>query len=274
MSRDVDLVVNCYERTYRDVLTPERFAAVAADNLRPFARRTALVNNVADRADAQVRADALIRAGALDAVFFVEDHLDEALGRTGLTREELQPVQYFTDWALVAVCLPGPPWLLHWDAEIRLRAPADWITPAIELMERDSRVLVANPNWPDPTLDRHTLEEDGPFALGHGFSDQVFLARRAELARPIYHDRTLARLRYPVAHLGDIFEARIDSHLRRSGRLRATHRHVTYEHPVQIGAAYPRRGLRETVRYARNRAISRGLAATPAALRPPSLKCL
>ena len=274
MSRDVDLVVNCYERTYRDVLTAERFATAQADNVAPVARRTALVNNVLDRGDAQALADALIAADGLDAVFFVEDHLDEALARTGLTRAELGPIAYFTDWALVAVCLPGPDWILHWDAEVRLRAPLDWISPALELMERDRRVLVANPNWPDPTLDSHTLEEDGPFALGHGFSDQVFLARRSELARPIYHDRTLARLRYPVAHLGDIFEARVDSHLRRSGRLRATHREATYEHPVEMGVSYPRRSLRETARYARNRAISRGLAATPPALRPASLKCL
>jgi hypothetical protein len=202
VSHAVDLLINCYERTYREVLTAERFAAAQADNVAPVARRTALVNNVLDRADAQARADALIAAGGLDAVFFVEDHLDDALARTGLTREDLGPVPYFTDWALVAACLPGPEWLLHWDAEVRLRAPLDWVTPAIALMERDARVLVANPNWPDPTLDSHTLEEAGPFALGHGFSDQVFLARRSELARPIYRDRTLARLRYPVAHLG------------------------------------------------------------------------
>ena len=274
MSHAVDLLINCYERTYREVLTAERFAAAQADNVAPIARRTALVNNVLDRADAQARADALIAEGGLDAVFFVEDHLDDALARTGLTREDLGPVPYFTDWALVAACLPGPEWLLHWDAEVRLRAPLDWVTPAIALMERDARVLIANPNWPDPTLDSHTLEEAGPFALGHGFSDQVFLARRSELARPIYRDRTLARLRYPVAHLGDIFEARIDSHLRRSGRLRATHREATYEHPVEMGMAYPRRSLGETARYARNRAVSRGLAAVPRALRPASLKCL
>lgn len=274
MSHEVDLVINCYERTYRQVLTAERFAAAVADNVRPFARRTALVNNVDDRADAQRRADALIEAGALDAVFFVEDHLDEALARTGLRREELQPIQYFTDWALVAVCLPGPDWMLHWDAEVRLRAPMDWITPSIELMERDPRVLITNPNWPPPTIVRNALELTGPFALGHGCSDQVLLGRRSELARPIYGDRTLARVRYPVAHLGDIFEARLDSHMRRRGRLRATHLEAIYEHPVTMGLAYPRRSLRETARYARNRLAFRVLDVSPRALRPFTLKSL
>jgi hypothetical protein len=41
-----------------------------------------------------------------------------------------------------------------------------------------------------------------------------------------------------------------------------------------MGMAYPRRSLGETARYARNRAVSRGLAAVPRALRPASLKCL
>ncbi len=268
-------MVNCYERTYRRVLAPGIFTRICHENRFPMARRTALINNVDDLQDARSRAKALIDSGELDAFFLVADHLDRSLEICGLKRHELGKVPYFTDWALVSVALPGPDWILHWDAELHLAQPCNWIGPAIELMERDRRILVANPGWGNtPDLRRHTCEEIGGFALGYGFSDQVFLARRSELARPIYGERTLARLRYPVAHLGDIFEARLDSYMRRHGRLRATYAPVTWVHGATMGMKYPPRSSRETLLYIRNRTIASLLPRVPRFLRPQPLRYL
>jgi hypothetical protein len=253
----IDLVVNCYERTYRDVLAPGVFARIEADNGWRFAMRTALVNNVEDRADAQARADALVAAGEIDRVVFVADRLDAALARTGVRREELS---WHVDWGLVAVTLDGPEWLLHWDADVRLREPSGWIAAATALMAREPAVLVANPNWEDATLARETLRADGDFALGYGFSDQVFLGRRADLGAPIYGQRCVARWRYPYPQS---FEARVDAHLRHSGRLRATYRAAVYEHPVEMGTAWPARSLRERLVAARNYWTVRALRAAP-----------
>jgi hypothetical protein len=275
VTAQVDLVVNSYERTYRDVLTPGTFARICEHNRFPFARRTALINNVDDREDASRRAQALVDAGELDIFEFVGDHLERGLEVCGLARRDLGRVPYFTDWALAALVLPGPDWLLHWDAELRLAQPIDWITPSIELMERDRRVLLANPAWgDDEDLSRHTSERVGGFALGHGFSDQVFLARRSDLARPIYGERTIARLRYPVAHLGYIFEARLDSYMRRHERLRATYEPATWVHDSTMGVKYPRRSVRETLAFARNRAVAGLLPRLPRGLRPRTLRNL
>jgi hypothetical protein len=265
----VDLVINCFERTYREVLAPGTFDRIAGQNRRRFAARTALVNNVDDRADAQARADRLIAAGEISRVVFVADRLDHALARTGLDRPDLEPASWHVDWALVAVTLDGPEWMLHWDADVRLREPADWVGPALELMERDRRVLIANPNWEDPTLERFTSETMGPFALGHGFSDQVFLGRRTELGAPIYRQRCLARWRYPFP---DSFEARVDAYLRHAGRLRATYRDVVYEHPVTMGTSWPDRSLRDRAAAARRHLTIRALAALP--WRPQHLRQL
>lgn len=272
MTVPVDLVVNCYERTYRDVLAPGTFTRIAADNRVTFASRTLLVNNVDDRDAVRALAEQRIAEGELDRYVFAPDLLDDALARTGLTRADLEPVPWFTDWALVAVCLDGPEWILHWDAEVRLLEPVDWITDALALMERDPRVLVANPNWNAPTVEEGTIETDGPFSLGHGFSDQVWLARRSELARPIYGDRSLARLRYPMAHLGRIFEDRVDSHIRKRGRLRATHTGAMWAHPPNMGVAYADKSLREKALHARNLALMEGLRLLP--FKPFSLRYL
>jgi hypothetical protein len=266
----VDLVVTVYERTARAVLAPGCLAEIAAGSAYAFARRTLIVNNVTSREEVEALAAERIAAGELDHLAFAGEHLDEALRLVGLTREELDPIAYFTDWAVVAATMPGPEWVLHWDAEVRMIEPVDWVTPALDLMRRDRRVMVANPYWNIPTLEQTTFERDGEFALGHGFSDQVWLARRWDLSRPIYHQRSLARLRYPMAHVGHIFEARVDAHLRHHGRLRATHVRATYRHPPNMGVSYPPRTRLQTLRYVRNRLVTSGLLLVP--VKPRSLR--
>lgn len=246
----VDLCVNCYQRTYRDVLGPGFFPRLLAEHLYPFARRTAIINNVADRADARIRAERLHSAGELDEWFFVEDHIDQALRTTGLSKSDIAPAPFFTDWGLVLVSVPGPDWIVHCDSEVRLLEPVDWITPSIELMEHDRRVMVTNPQWYAPTprhdtLARTTLEYRSEFAVGLGFSDQLFLSRRSELAAPIYRERCLAAWRYPMIGVTRSFETRIDSWMRHHDRLRANFLGATYAHPDEIGGAYPKRRLRE-----------------------------
>lgn len=268
---DIDLCVNCYERTYRDVLTPGFFTKIAREHGDGFSRRTAVINNVHDRLDAERRARVAHETGELDAWFFVEDHIEQALDRTGLAAADIARAPYFTDWGIVLVTVSGPDWFVHCDAEVTLRHPVDWVTPSIDLMQRDRRLLVANPSWHTPaprhdTLDRETLERTGEFAIGLGFSDQLFLARRAELAAPIYLERCVASRRYPMAHVTRSFEARIDSWMRHHQRMRANFLGATYVHPDEIGGAYPRRTTAEKVSAVLNRAIVTAVEHAP--LRP------
>ena len=272
MTPAVDLVVNCFERSYRKVLAPGFFHRIAADNARGFACRTVVINNVDDRAMATALAEARVADGEIDRYAFVADHLDEALRRTGLTREELAPIPYFTDFAIVAVTLDGPDFMLMWDADVRLREPVDWVTPALELMERDPRIMAANPNWPVDNLGEFTLQDAGDFAIGQGFTDQAFLVRRSEMAQPIYTQRCVALRRYPLSYVGAIFEARVDAHMRHAGRLRATYRHATYDMEVEMGTSWPSLSLRERALQARDHAIIRMLRASP--WRPPHLRQL
>jgi hypothetical protein len=201
----------------------------------------------------------------------VEERLDEALRVTGLTRPELEPLVHYTDFVIVAATLPGSRWMLYWDPEARLAEPVDWVKPALELMHSDPRILVANPSWelPDsqgrrPGVERETIEISRRFAIGASFSDQVFLARRAELAAPIYDQRCLGRLLYPTAHKAHIAEARILAHMRHHGRLRATSLSATYVTVgEQGGSNYSPRGVTEAARYARNALFLRALRASP-----------
>jgi hypothetical protein len=267
----VDLVVNVFERTYRRALRPGALASMAAANSFPFARRVILVNNVDDRADAQARARALLQSGEADELHFVEDRLQAALAVAGLRRRELQPLLHYSDGPLVAATLPGSPWLLYWDPEARLAEPTDWLTPALKLMEADPRVMVANPSWEAPDangrfagVERESPQTRAGFAVGDGFSDQVFLVARASLAAPIYRQRCIVRLSYPGAHKAHVFEARVAAHMRHHGRLRASSLTAFYMTDAPSGrSSYPPAGVRETVRYVRNGLALRALAASP-----------
>jgi hypothetical protein len=274
----VDLVINTFERTYRRALQPGAVAGIGEANRYPFARRVILINNVADRPDAARHAQRLLETGEIDEFHFVADRLDQALQMAGLQRRELEPLLHYSDGPLVAATLPGSPWLLYWDPEARLLDPIDWITPALELMRRDSRVMVANPSWepPDahgrrPGVEREAITTHDAFALGPGFSDQVFLAARATMSAPIYHQRCIANITYPAAHKARVFEARVSAHMRHNARLRATSLAATYVSDASEGSSsYPPIGLRERSRYVRNAFALRVLGASP--WRPPCLK--
>jgi hypothetical protein len=264
MAPDVDLVVNLFERSYRDVLRSGALQRIAEDNRFPFARRIALVNNVADPEHVRALAEPLLERGEIDELRFVADELPAAMRTTGITERDLGRLRHYTDCAISAITLPGSPWLLYWDADVRLERPFDWISPSIELMEADPAVVVASPDWTPSTLEEETVEHRGEFAIGRGFSDQLFLVRRAEFARPIYHQRCIARLRYPIAHIGYVFEARVDAWMRHHDRLRATHTGVRYVHPVEgAGTSHPGSGPVERVRKVRNELVRAALARSP-----------
>ncbi|WP_143447905.1 hypothetical protein [Kineosporia sp. R_H_3] len=259
----VDFVVNCYERTYREVLAPGYVSGLAEAQRFPFASVTVLVNNVDDRADAEARAKELGEADpGVSRVEFVADHLLAALAVTGLRARHLEPLGHFTDCGLVAATLPGPEWLCYWDADARLREPADWLTPTLAAMDADPRHGVGNPNnWHPGLAEREALIVDGDVAVGYGFSDVAFLARRADLARPVYRKVSPASWRYPLAHVEPVFEQRVDAWMRRERRTRVTYLPAVVEHLGEAGGNYPAGGVRERVRRAAFRRAGRAAAA-------------
>lgn len=117
---NVDFVVNCYERTYRQILSGGVLSKMVKMNNYPFAEITLSINNVEDRGLAAEKADNLLRSGEISRYFFVGEHFEQALRTTGLKRRSFRKLQNFSNCCLVAVCLKDPPRIVYWDAEIRL----------------------------------------------------------------------------------------------------------------------------------------------------------
>jgi len=228
----VDLLVNCYERTYRNVLSEGFFDAIREQNRVEFAGRYAVINNVADASDARALAERMRASGEIDGFVFVHEQLDSALRRTGLRRRNLGARPYFVDYALVMAITGTAPFVVGWDAEVELDEPADWITPALDLLAERPDVFSAAPRWPArgfDTLDEESISADSPWRLTWSFGDQAWLARRDELASPIYRRFAPATLARTPMHPFS-FEARIESYQRSSRRFRAVHEDIGYRH--------------------------------------------
>lgn len=252
----VDLVINCYERTYREVLDPDYVARHVDQHEFEFALVTILVNNVDDVADAADRAARLAEARPGLRVEFVADHLAEAMRRTRYPARGMRRLPHFSDCVLVAVTMEGPPWVVYWDAECWLERPADWISPTLAYLEAHPDLLIGSPdNWHGVAL-REAHATDGDFALGYGISDVAVLARRADLSAPIYRKVAPASWRFPLSPVEAVFEQRLDAYMRRSGRMRATYLGATVTHPTPGGVNYPRDGLRERLRGSLQRRVS------------------
>ena len=253
--QDVDLIITVFERTYRNLLMPGKIKLIEMDNNRFFSHKVVLINNVSDKEHAQRLADELVASAEITSYAFVDDHLEQSLSASGMKLKDLGCIPHYSDCALVAIHLLGSPWLCYWDAEARLQQPVNWIDPAIKLMEGDRRIIVANPNWWRDGLDAETDERIGEFSLGYGFSDCVFLCRRADLSAPIYHYRTVASLRYPLSYISPVFEQRIDAFMRVNRKLRATCNSAVYIHPESEGSSYPTASPISRLRRRRNRMI-------------------
>lgn len=257
----VSLIVNCYEATYQKVLSDDFWRKATGTLQRPLSKRIALVNNVANRTAVELLAKELLQNQSIDEYYFVDDHLDQALPAVGLTHSALGRIPHYSDCIFVALHICSTEFLLYWDADVHMLDTHDWITPSIVRINSQSDALVANPLWcPDrfamSKIRAENHSEDVDFLVGYGFSDQLFLARRADLHKPIYNFWHPLSLRYTLSHIAPVFEQRLDSYMRRTGKQRLTYKHAGYHHPkLNEGASYPCMELKERLRWHVNRAI-------------------
>jgi hypothetical protein len=250
----IELSVTVWERTYRETLTPDFFAEIKRVTCDPFDEIAVTINNVTDTADAQARAEALRADGVVSRVDFVEPVLPAALRMAGLRQRHLDPLPHYTDHFLAKIYNARCDYLAHWDTDARQDRQADWVRTAVQLLDLEQRVLVVNPAWPHrASIDALTLFSDDQFDYTLGFSDQVFVARRRDLAAPIYRAIAPATWWQPTSHLTAIFERRVSAYMRTSGRLRAVYRGVSQSHdapmaqhvPGTLGARLRRRAQHE-----------------------------
>lgn len=248
-----DFVISCFERTYRDVLSPGYVAELVESQRFQFSDVIVLINNVDNPLEArELAGHLLVKDRVVTQVLEVSGVLDDALKAVQLTRGSIGRIPHYSDHCLATMVVGDAEWITHWDADARLRQSIDWISPLIDEMDKDQALVVGNPNNSYPGLaEREADEVRGDVAVGYGFSDQVFLMRRGALTgrRPLNRTwRCPASWRYPLAETQPIFEQRVDAWMRTTGRKRATFLPAVYDHGGPVGSQYPSLPLRSRAR--------------------------
>jgi hypothetical protein len=249
---EVDLVFNCYEQSYPKILTQKYISEICEQNCFKFTNVIIIINNVNDRAAVEKIAKDLVSKKVISLFYFVEDYLDKALKIVGLRKKDLGRLYYYYDWSFVIPLVSKSKYILHWDAEVFLTEKVDWITPSLKEMEKNDIFFAANPaskeNIGIPVID--TCFHNRDFYFCYGFSDQVYLVRRKDLLKPIYRNKHLYTLRFPLYFVNPTFEARIDSYMRRKQKLRLIFKHADYSHPRTVeGESYPKFTLIEMFKW-------------------------
>jgi hypothetical protein len=223
----------CWEHDWQMICREDHLKRLFERLDYPFSERFLFINNVDDLSRVKHRVDSLVSKGVISGYFVVDDYAAGVLEHFGLSRETLGAGYYYSIAELTAMYLAKAPWLLHMSGDSYLPKKVDgaWIDRAIERMEVDSSLKVANLVWNEAWDGAKTdsQSEDANFYYGFGFSDQQYLIRTADFKNRIYGERHEASERYPV-YGGALFEKRVDSWMRNHNFLRLTSKQGSFAH--------------------------------------------
>lgn len=210
------------------LLDPEYLAQKQiAHHSYPFSEKILVINNVENLSSVCIAAQAKVDEGILDRFVIARNVLEHF----ALKRSDFDDWQYYNALGpLNAIYEAKSEYLLFVTGDVYLKKPVQWIEKALKIMEKDSRVKVANLTWNDNYKEakEESYKRSWNFYYAkRGFSDQMFLVRTEEFQRPIYSEIREEGSHYPR---GDVFEKRAFSYLLNHNFERITYRHGAYRH--------------------------------------------
>lgn len=242
-TKTVTFATSVWEKDWRQVLlNPEYLPKKQIGNhCYPFAEKLLVINNVADYAAVYAAALKWVEKGVLTRIVKAEEWMlvPFQLKRTDFTMgaDAHKYDNVNNDWIyfnalgpLAAIYACKSDYLLYHTGDVRLDQPVDWIQAAIDLMETHNRFRIANLVWNGKydEAKKESYRKKGRFYLAReGFSDQMFLARRETLFRPIYREIRADSDHFPR---GDVFEKRVFSYMKNRGWERIIYNRGSYTH--------------------------------------------
>ena len=242
----VSFTTSCWERDWQQILLDPLYLSqrMIANHLFSFAEKTLIINNVRDLPTVCRAAQKKVDEGVLTRYVVAEEIAPKVMTFFELKRDNFQPgldahlyqnvnadwVYYNAIGPLSAIYSCQSDYLLYLTGDVRLDEPIEWIESALHLMEKDPRYKVANLTWNHayPEAKKESIGScKGFYVAAQGFSDQLFLVKRADFCAPIYNVIREDASHYPR---GDVFEKRVFSAMKNRGWLRLTYSKGSYIH--------------------------------------------
>lgn len=226
-------VTKCYEKDW-EILIKQGGIQNKINNLNyNFDKKLLFINNVDDINLVKQEADKLISQNIIDEYYVVEEYADEALKKFNITKESFNGGYYYSITELVSIHLCDTDYLLYLASDSILENKNfNWVDKAINIMENNPKILVANATWnfKYDEAERESFSEDDEWYYGYGFSDQCYFIKTSNFNQSIYNEYNSASDRYP-SYGGECFEKRVDSYMRNKELYRITSKHISYSHP-------------------------------------------
>ncbi len=236
MSNDADatLYIDAWGTFFRQILSPRWFLNVESNCGCRFKQRTVCVNNIDPSCTREFWSTLGQRRwyNEIDEYIDVKPVADFALSNFGLKKEDFTPLEYQSTADLAAIYNCDTEYIVFFAGDAIPWGSSNWVADGIKLLEERSDIMAVNPVWnglleharcwSNPTL------ETEHFFLGHGFSDQCYLARTADLKGRVYHETNAQSDKIYPQHHGNQFEKRVDAWMRNHGKLRATLKNAAY----------------------------------------------
>lgn len=225
----VTFATSCWSQDWRLILQDPDYLRIRQieNHLFPFAERLLIINNVSDLDGVKKAAEAKIVEGVITRYIVAAD----ILSFFQLQRSDFNEWQYYNALGpLSAIYHCQSDYLLYLTGDVYLKRPVDWIGKAIERMEKNSSVKVANLTWNGNygEAEKESYQRTWNFFVAkEGFSDQMFLVRRSDFCAPIFGEIRQDASHYPR---GDVFEKRVFSYMKNRGWERITFRRGSYTH--------------------------------------------
>lgn len=250
----VTFETQCWENDYEYILTGDRLKKSIEHCNYKFAKRQVIINKVYHRKRVQALAEQCKKNGIIDAYYFAEDYIDQALTHFNIAKSSFKGGYYYSRCQLVGMFLCDTDYLLHFttDSSIEQANTSTWIVEGVTLMEAHPQYVCANPSW---IISRNgvTFGADGAkhessseldhWYVGYGFSDNCYMVPTKLFKQPIYNEHHPASERYPI-YAGECFEKRVDSYMRNHGLLRLSYKTLWYSH-----TNLPKKRLVKLLRY-------------------------
>ena len=228
------LETKCWEKDWQTVLEVGRLLHLRNHSGNDASKFLIFINNCDNPKGPATRCELFLSRGVIDGYYVVAEHEKKVLDFFGLTREAFTTGYYYSIAELTALYLcKDADFLCHFASDVLPLKGEPWIADAMTLMEQNPKIKAANLTWNNDFAGARaeSFDEHGKWFFSQGFSDQNYLVRVADFRQRIYDQTHPASRRYPT-YGGELFEKRVDSWMRNRGCWRATHKELSYGHPL------------------------------------------
>lgn len=235
----------CWENDYKLMLKTDHIKKMIRNCNYDFKSRQVIINNVKDESVVCNLAQNLRNKGIIDKYYVSSQYADEALKKFDII-DKFRGGYNYSISEVVGILKCETKYLLHFSSDSYIAkefANSNWIAEAIDIMEDNESIIVANPTWNDIFHRNHnpfkrekynwkeaeaeSFKQIGNFYLGQGFSDQCYLINTNIFKQKIYNCNHPDSDRYPK-YGGELFEKKCDAYMRTNSKYRITSASVGY----------------------------------------------